>query len=146
MLFPLMTKSFKLGVVVLREETRNERNWNQPKRKKTCGEEVWEKWERVDQNPQQIPSATGTEEARRTGRMRSTAQLSSLCSGSRWWVPPTFLVSRVRGHMWVLGGLLDMEVHVVQLHVQADGSGWVTVHCGLETADWCALARTGRIF
>lgn len=38
-------------------------------------------------------------------------------------IPPTFLVSRVRGHMWVLGGLLDMEVHVVQLHVQADRSG-----------------------
>jgi len=33
------------------------------------------------------------------------------------------LVGRVRGHMWVLGVLLDMEVHVVQLHVQADGGG-----------------------
>lgn len=65
---------------------------------------------------------------------------------SRWWLPPTFLVSRVRGHMWVLGGFLDMEVHVVQLHVQADRRSWVTVHCGLETADWGALARTGRIF
>jgi len=29
--------------VILREEIRNERNWNQPKRKKTYGEEVWEK-------------------------------------------------------------------------------------------------------
>lgn len=37
--------------------------------------------------------------------------------------------------MWVLGALLDMEVHVVQLHVQADGGGRITVHCGLEAAD-----------
>lgn len=114
---------------------------------KRYGEEVWGKWERVEQNPHQIPSAIWDRGSQRDKlAWDPMAQISSLHLDSRWWLPPTFLVSRVRGHMWVLGGLLDMEVHVVQLHVQADRSGWVTVHCGLETADWCTLARTGRIF
>lgn len=115
---------------------------------KRCGEEKWGDEKGGERNPHQIPSAiwTGKRKPEVQAGMRSCGPALLLCLGSTWWLPPTFLVSRVRGHMWVLGGLLDMEVHVVQLHVQADRSGWVTVHCGLETADWCALARTGRIF
>lgn len=72
--------------------------------------------------------------------------LLSLMGDSKWQLPPTFLISRMRGHMWVFGVLLDMEVHVVQLHIQADGSSWVAVHGRLEAADWGTLARAGRIF
>lgn len=47
----------------------------------------------------------------------------------------TFLVSRVRGHVGILGMLLDVEVDVVHLHIEADGCGRITVHSRLEAAD-----------
>lgn len=140
--FLFKTICFKLGMVVQREKIRNKKN--QPK--KGVGRSMgWGEPETVEQNPLQIPAAFWDRGRQRTGCMRPQGPVPGLC-GVQVVLPPTFLVGRVRGHMWVLGGLLDMEVHVVQLHVQADRGGWVTVHCGLETADWGALARTGRVF
>lgn len=104
--------------MVRREKTRNQRN--QPKKVWGGGGENERGWNKTHTKS---PQPYGTEEARRTSWHEILGPALQPASGFQMVTPPTFLVSRVRGHMWVLGGLLDMEVHVVQLHVQADRGG-----------------------
>lgn len=46
--------------------------------------------------------------------------------------------------MGILGLLLNVEVDIVVLHVEADGGSRVAVHHGLRAADGRPLAVVGR--
>lgn len=48
--------------------------------------------------------------------------------------------------MWILGLFLDVEIHIVLLHVEVDRGSWVTVYYWLKTADGCPLAVPGRVW
>lgn len=64
------------------------------------------------------------------------------CKGSGSWGSRTFLGGQ--GHVGVLGGLLDVEVDIVLLHVETDGGCGVAVHGRLKTAHRRSLTGTRR--